>query len=351
MLILASRRLWPGAIPTAHAGPSAPYSRYSTLNGEPGTTCLRGQRSPLATASQNAVGSLLATRHARSSCRWGGNWWWGGSWRWRRRRGLAGPLQARTAAEPVPARHQPLAGAAVRAAGIDEASARKDPGERERMRGLAPAHPHGQLERRDQQQVEAEWPQLLAGAELLLDLRPPAAVLDPGRLGPGVQEPLAVRFGLLTALGDRRERGLVVGVGLGQLVAQWRLCPPGQDVQAGQRPLHDALVRPGERHRQIGRQRPMGGVGDGQPRRRGDGGHDALAERQAGAPVDPDLLTLLETLARPRGVGDQRSDPQHGQVHPGRVTLRVDAAVVAVEPLPGPLQQRRRRRRHPLWPG
>src|SRR6266498_4516349 len=69
MLILASRRLWPGAIPTAHAGPSAPYSRYSTLNGEPGTTCLRGQRSPLATASQNAVGSLLATRHARSSSR------------------------------------------------------------------------------------------------------------------------------------------------------------------------------------------------------------------------------------------------------------------------------------------
>src|SRR6266511_3209355 len=72
MLILASRRLWPGAIPTAHAGPSAPYSRYSTLKGEPGTTCLRGQRSPLATASQNAAGSLLAARHARSSSRSGG---------------------------------------------------------------------------------------------------------------------------------------------------------------------------------------------------------------------------------------------------------------------------------------
>src|SRR6266545_1492372 len=72
MLILVSRRLWPGAMPTAHAGPSAPYSRYSTLKGEPGTTCLRGQRSPLATASQNAVGSLLATRHARSSSRSGG---------------------------------------------------------------------------------------------------------------------------------------------------------------------------------------------------------------------------------------------------------------------------------------
>src|SRR5215217_3961545 len=69
MLILASRRLWPGAIPTAHAGPSAPYSRYSTLKGEPGTTCLRGQRSPLAAASQKSVGSLLATRHARSSSR------------------------------------------------------------------------------------------------------------------------------------------------------------------------------------------------------------------------------------------------------------------------------------------
>src|SRR5215218_5726341 len=69
MLILVSRRLWPGAMPTAHAGPSAPYSRYSTLKGEPGTTCLRGQRSPLATASQKAVGSLLATRHARSSSR------------------------------------------------------------------------------------------------------------------------------------------------------------------------------------------------------------------------------------------------------------------------------------------
>src|SRR6266508_3117199 len=69
MLILASRRLWPGAIPTAHAGPSAPYSRYSTLKGEPGTTCLRGHRSPLATASQKAVGSLLATRQARPSSR------------------------------------------------------------------------------------------------------------------------------------------------------------------------------------------------------------------------------------------------------------------------------------------
>src|SRR6266545_5682380 len=72
MLILVSRRLWPGAMPTAHAGPSAPYSRYSTLKGEPGTTCLRGQRSPLATASQNAAGSLLAARHARSSSRSGG---------------------------------------------------------------------------------------------------------------------------------------------------------------------------------------------------------------------------------------------------------------------------------------
>src|SRR5215218_2273474 len=69
MLILASRQLWPGRIPTPQAGPSAPYSRYRTLKGEPDATCLRGHRSPLATASQNLVGSLLATRRTRSRSR------------------------------------------------------------------------------------------------------------------------------------------------------------------------------------------------------------------------------------------------------------------------------------------
>jgi hypothetical protein len=95
----------------------------------------------------------------------------------------------------------------------------------------------------------------------------------------------------------------------------------------------------------------MRAVGGGEPRRGGHGGQDALAERPAGAPVDPDLLAFLETLTRARGVGDQRPYPQDRQVHPGRVTPRVDAAVVDVEPLPGPLQQRRRRRRRPGWPG
>jgi hypothetical protein len=103
------------------------------------------------------------------------------------------------------------------------------------VRGLAAAHLYGQLQRRDQLQVQAEWPQLVAGAQRLLDLRPPAGVLRPGRLGPGVQERLAVRVGLLAALARRRERGLVLGVGLGQLVAQWRPCLPGQDLLAGQR--------------------------------------------------------------------------------------------------------------------
>jgi hypothetical protein len=127
------------------------------------------------------------------------------------------------------------------------------------VRGLAAAHLYGQLQRRDQLQVQAEWPQLVAGAQRLLDLRPPAGVLRPGRLGPGVQERLAVRVGLLAALARRRERGLVLGVGLGQLVAQWRPCLPGQDLLAGQRLRNDALVCPGERLGKIRGERPVRG--------------------------------------------------------------------------------------------
>lgn len=94
---------------------------------------------------------------------------------------------------------------------------------------------HWESEGGNEHEVEPEWPEPVAGPELLVDLGDPALPLDTGDLGLGVEQLGSLGGRGRSAPPEAVERRVVVRGGAGELLVTGP-GPPGPRAQPGARP-------------------------------------------------------------------------------------------------------------------